>query len=90
MYLQPSSPPPPLHARPLSHTASYFLSRMNDPNIPAELRAWGHALIGAEIRYVPRKDCIGKIRRTHFMQGIRTQLHMYLDDFVDSQTCIAV
>ena len=70
-------------AKQLSHTAVYFLSRMNDPNIPPDLHAWGRALSGAELRCIPKKDRIGEIRRNQYIKGIHSQLFLYLNNHVE-------
>lgn len=73
------------YTHPLSHTALFFLSRINDPNIPLELRTWGRALSGAELRRIRKKDHIGEIKRKQFIKGVRSQLILYLNNYVNQQ-----
>lgn len=74
-----------MYYKPLSHTALFFLYRINDPSIPLELHVWGRALGGAELRYIPKKDRVGEIKREQFIKCVRSQLTLYVNNYANQQ-----
>ena len=73
----------PSPQRVLSHTATYFLNRQNDPSMSQELRMWGHALLTTELRVVPKKNIIGENQRKQYLWMVTNQLHLYMNNYVD-------